>query len=169
MKEILKNFTGERIELSEPFTVGDFTYATNGAIMVRISKLHGFSAGNDGHPKNIDVVWKQFPTTETEWTKLPEDDRDPIVERCKKCYGTGDHGCLVIGCEDTHPCGTCGASGKVETDREEIIEHRKFNARFLDKIAKLPNAKIAAKFGLERDPLPFRFDGGEGLLMPLRR
>lgn len=63
------------------------------------------------------------------------------------------------------PCGVCFA-GKIWPNTGEEISGVKINVRFLALIAALPGAQIGV-FG-PSNVARFRFDGGDGLVMPMR-
>ena len=63
-------------------------------------------------------------------------------------------------------CDACH-NGRIWPMAGEIVGGVKINVRFLDLIGKLPGAQLGV-FG-ELDVARFRFDGGDGLVMPMRK
>jgi hypothetical protein len=112
-----------------PFTQGDYTYATNLHVLVRVPKIEG----------------------------VPLDVEAPVWSLAK-----------ALVCADTltyRPLET--NEGYVSSEgREWRVGVAWFKEIYLDKLAKLPNLVISSAGQLE--PMPFRFTGGVGLLMPMK-
>ncbi len=157
--------------LRQPFSHGDFTYATNGHIMVRI-------------PRRDDVPPPDMPkaaeTLEVRWDKpleghdtaiytktLPElPERGQYVDPCPRCDGTGrGHDCPDCQCE----CHDCVGTGFDDPDKgaEVLIGVGKFAVKYIRMVAELPGIEIM-EYTQKGDPILFRFDGGIGAVMPLR-
>jgi len=98
--------------------------------------------------------------------KLPPQTTD--IVRCG-CYEGKIHECPNCECE----CSSCDGSGdiKVNSDDDKSIDilALPFSLRYVRLVTTLPNVQIA-KIALLDDIgtcLRFKFDGGDGLLMPL--
>lgn len=165
--ETLKTFCGEdetRAVLMEPFTIGEFTYATCGRMAVRVPAVLGLPVPDYPLPvESVEKAMRGYSDRETGWqpapTEIPHTD-------CGKCYGTKQCECHC--CDNVHPCGYCDGAGEIPDIMQ--IGAQKFNGKFIKKLLALPNCEV-----LPNDinapietPLSFRFDGGIGLLMGIR-
>jgi hypothetical protein len=106
----------------------------------------------------------QCPECDGEGEVTLENDFNEYKCTCQTCSGKGDYRGLSGGKEV--PCRECGGTGK-------DLEHTPVNVNgvlvsdlYLSWIAALPNAEIAV-FG-PNDVVRFRFDGGDGFVMPRR-
>jgi hypothetical protein len=85
---------------------------------------------------------------------------------CGWCHGKGKvhHFCPDCRCERRECCGT----GKAITRHFKTtqIGSGSYNSKYVSWLQWLPNAEIGQPY--KRKPLSFRFNGGEGLLMPCR-
>lgn len=119
--------TVKREALRKPWNFNGYTYASDGAIIVRVPERKGLPIIFI----NPAGVWKHFPKASgVRWIKFHD---TPGVKP--------DHGVR--------------------------FGHRLFRGFYLIEISKLPAARVAVDYGGPLDPLPFKFDGGYGLLMPL--
>jgi hypothetical protein len=114
-----------------PFTQGDYTYATNLHVLVRVPKIEGVLV-------NLEA---------------------PVWELAK-----------ALAVADTRPYTLMLKSGSESyispNGREWKIGVAWFQEIYLDKLVNLPNLEISPAGQLE--PMPFRFTGGVGLLMPIK-
>jgi hypothetical protein len=183
-----------RDKVCAPFTFEGFTYATNGHILVRVPRLPDvpeWEAVNEQAANLFALV--DMAKAKAALTEIP-DFGEPEREPCKWCKGTGkittcpecdgegevalDSGYHEYECE----CLTCFGDGKVSGGAEICpqckgvgslagvakiaIGEVLFGSQYLTMIKALPDAKIAPL-----DPLNgnyFVFEGGEGMLMPMR-
>ena len=85
-------------KLNSPFTVGGFTYAANGHVLVRVAAVKDF--GGEAPEGFFDLPFDHENLTD--WQKFPEVE----VERgvCGECKGTG----YTAGCKE------CGGVGEIE-------------------------------------------------------
>lgn len=171
---ILRSFcTGnERRPITcRPWSVGEYSYATDGTIIVRVRRL-------DDVPPPDDPKIEKTAARIDEWIgKLASAALAPVprVEipagkswRCDKCDGRGtEHDCPDCLCE----CDDCDGSGSCHQPvmvawRGTHICRSKWRL-----IAALPDSKIAASPPLPPiyDHVAFAFDGGVGIVMPMRR
>ncbi len=146
--------------LHAPWSRDDWTYATNGHVLIRIPRTD--AADNEKAP-NAGKLFDQYP--------LPVDMRPmPTFElpvatsiECAKCDGSGkEHDCPDCNCE----CEECGGSGESWEKVSVGIGDVSFAARYMRLIAALPGAAVP-KAPIARAPMPYTFAGGSGLLMPL--
>lgn len=196
--------------MANPWSHGEFTYATNGYIIIRIPRLADVPE-NDECPK----VWEGdlaelFTREPAAWIDVPEVDYEG--EECERCDGTKE-AYLCPECEgygevflqsrfnvyEGQDCATCNGDGQLPQDEwDAFVKCHSFkgepikevcdgcdgtgiatcreshdvngvliNEKYLWMIGNLPGAKLGT-FG-EPDPVRFTFDGGDGLVMPMRR
>lgn len=98
------------------------------------------------------------------------DYNDYSVE-CESCDGEGvvspgDFKCLTEKEEETKTCTNCDGGGFTFVIESTDIGMAKIQNRYIAMIAKLPNAKIGITGELTM--ARFTFDGGDGLVMPMR-
>jgi len=163
-----------RAWLTKPFRAGDHSYASNGQIMVRVPARE-----QDEPPKNPPKDWEQkvtryfLPMQDVVFSKsppvnLPALEKEEVIT-CSECEGRGtQHDCPD--CECT--CGTC--KGTTQERIRPLISAdfagAQFDLMYLHQIMSLPALQVAIG-SADVDqllPLLFRFEGGEGSLMPLR-
>jgi hypothetical protein len=116
-----------RIYLTRPFSIGDYTLASNGHILIRIDRRDDIPPPEDMPEKAAyaavsqpDIAYKKLGT-ETGSLRLA--DFDPELVECDDCTGTGQtHTCPECGGNgttdiwtswDKEPCYTCDGSGAV--------------------------------------------------------
>jgi hypothetical protein len=148
----LKSFCGTdpfRAYIHEPFSVGEFTYATNGHIMVRVPRLP-------------DVPEQ---TKQAKWDAPFQDLSGTIFESL-------DHHALPKqagpDCECT--CENCRGSGKeiFLSKASTTVRGCVYNLRYIAMALALPGVEFAVAKKTHESPLLFRFDGGLGSVMPMR-
>lgn len=97
------NANDPREFIRTPFSDDQYTYATDGHIIIRVPRIPEITVpGGTTLPQ-----WKQMPwdhDTLTEWHPLPSEIPNSRQVECKSCDGTGK----VITCED------CDGDGEVE-------------------------------------------------------
>lgn len=154
-------------KINRPFSRGEFSYATNGHIMVRV-------------PRRSDVEENTVsPATETIYDQHPAASFEPAPaielpghaavlekEECTECNGTGS-GCECENCQCD--CQSCDGTGGVENEQLISVGFKGaiYNRAWMAMMLGLPNLELGPVD--KEKPLRFRFDGGEGLLMPMRR
>ena len=168
----LKQFCSDdpfRPYLHEPFTVDDFTYATNGHILVRVPKIDGVGPLKRDDPLNVEGTLKWHWKEGTEF--YPCNLQIPAIEDsgvCPHCDGRGkEHNCPDCDCE----CSACDGTGKGHKKISAKVGGVDFDVYYRRQIAGLPGAEISHTADAGKNPVPmmFRFDGGVGSLMPLRK
>lgn len=190
-----KPIDGARKGLCNPFNVGEYTYATNGHFAIRIPAKIEYVAAED-YRVEIAKMFSDPAIPADKFIDLPiiESPEEHVI--CSKCNGTGsdiectdcdgsrkvhweseggyEYDATCEMCNGTGkikgPCEKCGATGKTAKDKLIDVGSKLLNARYLAIIANtLKNVKIAPDAVSELSPVPFIFDGGEGIIMPLRR
>jgi hypothetical protein len=153
--------------LHKPFSRGEFSYACEGAMMIRVARRDDVPEieGAPHAEKVFDPQWK-----DGEFEALPAD--FPVPDRaeddCRECdgHGSGIHDCPDCDCD----CEVCDGTGKVEAEAYVSVRGRTVNAKFVRLIKMLPNPKFAVEFPKDENaPISFAFDGGCGLLATVRR
>lgn len=192
MTELLNRFVANSSEPREymraPFTRGDWTYAMNGRIAVRVPKIDGMEMLPDKHAPKLEGLFA--PACFDACIALPP---LPPLEQCRMCNGTGsafecpecdgkgefEHGTHTYECRECDgsgqvaygggidvACRHCGGTG-VTRRKQMKVGGSHFDLFYLHLINGLPGAKFAPGAG-RMDMARFVFDGGEGILMPMR-
>ena len=169
----LKPFCGTeetRSYIMQPFSRGDFTYATDGHICVRVARL--IDASEQDKPNVTKLPWEALAAANfvpAPAFNLPAK-ADPTFEPCD-CYQGKIHDCPDCECE----CETCDGSGTIKNDDDNNksvgLLGISFARKYVRLLETLPGLQVATIGGLYDGivGLAFKFDGGHGLLMPLRR
>lgn len=154
--------------LEQPFTRGEWTDASDGKIMVRVPRRDDV-AENAAAP-DAPAVFSKYATLKPKphYTSAPNFDLPEVLEeiaQCYKCRGKGTaHECPACQCV----CLTCHGTGEITEPAAPIKVGRLFFAPiYLSLLQPLPNLELDRP-PRGRNPLRFRFAGGEGLLMPCR-
>jgi hypothetical protein len=97
---ILKNFCTNdegRPTIKEPFTISEYTYATDGRLIVRIPKIPEAKIQEDEHIiKTLLTEYKfDYPTNSTDWIDIPKYTLPeiPMKVECAKCDSDGEINC----------------------------------------------------------------------------
>lgn len=162
----LSKFCGNdmtREYLSKPFSVGQFTYATNGHVMLRVPRRP------DAAEQTIDAKWDApfAALDKTTFSPLALDLPKARAEmECSACEGEGrEHECSD--CE--HECPDCHGTGKEDGERRvtTTVRGHTYQLRYVRMMLSLPGVEVADATEAVK-PLIFRFDGGIGAVMPTR-
>ena len=212
MKDLLAKYCGKNPanihRIGTPWSAGDYTYATNEHIIIRVARVVGVPE-NTSAPDMVkrSEVSGVFDNEPAEWVSVPPVDyvREdcPICDGtitahlCPECEGVGEvavktrfsaYLCPCKTCDGRgqipkkawdaivktkrskgkpvmETCGECNFTGFSWTPDSRKIGGVKINMVYLSMIGGLPGAEIGV-FG-PRGPARFRFDGGEGLVMPM--
>ena len=143
-------------KLMQPFSRGDFTWATNGHVMARVERRPGV-------PDGVNLNVEQFIRPAVMDVALPRfEELSAIADNCALCSGTGKtHDCPDCKCL----CADCNGTGKDVLEYCVIINGVFFDYKYIRIIAALPNLMIELPEAMRS--MRFSFDGGEGVLMPL--
>lgn len=139
--------------LTKPFTVGEFTYATNGHIMIRVPKV----AGVPKQTKDSDWNGPLKALADTAFSPLAH---GPVPEHplgsCTKCDGRGTaHDCPDCECG----CGACNNTGEAFPAISTTIRGHIYALRYIAMMLALPGVEVATETAPAM-PLLFKFDGG---------
>jgi hypothetical protein len=160
--------------LSRPMHLGDWTIACNGHIAVRVPRLPDTQETATA-PAMIFDMFKDHSAADLGELPLftpPTGEMD-----CRSCGGTGEEVDDDYGRAITSTCDTCNGSGKEPILHVTSIEINEtiLAARYFEMIRALPFPKFSYGFwpGLysevsAKQAVHFTFEGGVGLLMPMR-
>ena len=161
--DLMKFCNPRKIRISVPWSDGEYSYATNGHIIVRVPRVASIKEREWPRVDNL------FPYDNPPAWFSVSDIKLPEVQTadCSTCNGDGiiEHDdCLDCG---GHDCVDCGGTGTIVAIQPVLIGNSYFKLALLSILGDLPNCKI----GPATEPLkqaPFQFDGGDGLIMPMR-
>lgn len=154
--------------LNTPFSLGKFSYATNGHVLVRVPRRSEFSEFSADVPMNVEGVLKSVGEVkyEVRAVALPPKPVIALVP-CDECNGTGrEHDCRSCECD----CEGCGGKGQVAPDPSvsTTVCGLPVNLEYVRLILALPGIEWATSAVAKDRPIGFRFTGGVGCLMPMR-
>ena len=178
IKQFCSGLDKGRPQLMKPWQRDGYIYSTDGVMIIRVPAGIVNSSVDDepGAPSGSHV----FDMTPIPQTFYPIPDIEPPAEQprekeaCDRCSGEGVAECPTCGQEA--PCDECEGTGKVtpkKNDKRITIGGLDFAATKLYRIKTLlPGAHIGPNLkrkGAESMPAArIRFDGGEGLIMPMK-
>lgn len=177
-----------RTEITKPFTRGEYTYATNGHILIRVPRLPevtNTSSVDIGRLSFNGEVYFPIPDVDPpKYIPCKECGGSGVIKTCPECDGEGEvvfdncyneYSCECKTCDGTgklpsdnknnEKCNRCSGTGKVIERENVIVAGRKYDKEYIAMLRDLPNCVLAHANGLT--PGHFKFDGGDGLLMPL--
>lgn len=136
-----------------PWSEGAFSYASDGAILIRVCRLPDIPENKFApsllNDKNITGVLNMVVYT---WFPVP--DITPENKTCVCCGGMKPY------------CDECDWTGYIEKKTIVEIEGVFFNNKYFRTILTLTEAEMAL-IGKAGAPAKFKFNGGDGLLMPM--
>ena len=152
----LQNFCAFRHQcdaLNAPFSVGEYTYATDRRIAVRVPRIE--SVEEVAFPANIASVFQ-----------VAHEDL-PVALPVTKCDWCGDGAALCAHCGHEGPCKRCDGKGYIGAmGIDVLVGAQTFAARYIQLVARLPGLQFYNSTAIN-GPAWFTFTGGEGVLMPL--
>jgi len=181
MIDLQKYCDPSRERIAIPFSAGEFTYATNGHILIRVPRRDDIAESSDAPTPNVEELFSANPMPpdavpisdhKIPYLTLPKG----YTETCDHCGGSGcKHDCPSCECD----CETCNGVGEITVTADEVMQSvcigtAIFNARYVRWILELPGLIVPKdvagmrQFEPPAQPMPFKFDGGEGLLMMCR-
>ena len=169
-KEDLQRFCdteGFRHTLETPWSTEKFTYASNGHIIVRVPRIADVPERSNAPKIEGTCVGESFNYDPEKWYPIPKIETPKFTE-CSTCKGSGEiTQCHECGC--TLPikegiCTDCDGSGNILKHSSVEVGGSLFSNVYLYDIGRLERAEIAPRGAMES--ARFRFEGGDGLLMP---
>lgn len=157
----LKKFCGTdtwRTYLHEPFSRDEYTYATNGHIIVRVPRVA--EIGEVPRILAPEKIFAPLPADGWRTLRVALPPAAPPKE-CGACYDGYEHDCPGCTCE----CYECKGTGLDEPNLSTEIGGVIFDLKYIRMIAELPGVEIYVTDG--KSPTFFRFEGGDGALMPM--
>jgi len=143
--------------LCKPWSAGDWTYATNGVIMLRVKRLADVAECDKA--LNAAALFARTPPA-TDWFHVPTLERLPQND-CPKCDGSG---IAVCDLDHPHDCDWCEMTGKVDQLVCVDIGNAAFNHNYL---AMLQGFEISTTGELTAAHI--RRGEITGLLMPMKK
>lgn len=192
--ELLAQFVAKndmRSYLKAPFVLGEFAYACNGHIAVRVSRdgLDFSEIENEAVRKIGDMFATSTRAEFADMPTLPEGipckqcHGSKVLYECDDCDGAGEfeHGMHDYDCKECEgsgqvsrrgsrqlPCNHCDGTG-ARNNQAVAVGVASYDRRYLEKIKDLPGLKFSPiAYEAKNNAGYFKFDGGEGLLMPMR-
>lgn len=198
LKQFCANETDYREYLRNPWRQNGQIAATNGHILIAVADDGRELPEFLGLTRTIGAVAKFLQITADNYTPLSSivlppvelcdscngtgKEEVPVTKDCSKCNGNG-----VVECDmgHDHNCPECDGAGEFETgemtqkackacdgtghkyQQPVAVGKAHINRRYLALIASLPSAEIAVP-DVDDKPIPFRFAGGQGVIMGLR-
>lgn len=155
--------SGGRYNTHRPFVRGRFRWATDMRFLVRVPCDEPDTVVEHGKLPKVMDVWAPGFKAQGDFVPLPAL-RYQLVG-CEECNGTGMYICPTCSHEDD--CSECDGSGEVFSPWWLKIGANIFSVKLLDKLCRLPGITVALQGEDELgQPISFRCDGAEGLLMP---
>lgn len=194
--------TSRASSIGAPWSVGEWSVATNGHILVRVARRADIPENDKApdlskplaqaaHATDIAPI-PNFTMPETKACRQCRGNK--MMTECPDCSGQGYRTCPT--CDHDKDCDDCDGTGQVRPQSGEpqewcqecdgdgvdwkspsgetryviIAKNTMIQLRYASWIMDLPRHKISLT---HREPdngrsIPFTFDGGDGLLMPLR-
>lgn len=169
--ETLQHFASTdetRQEVMKPWTYGEHTFATDERIMLWVPKIEGADTAERKCQAAASELMLKFPKGELKPMPTPPPEGWGIP--CQVCEGKGK--CNKISCDSCGEiiieCVECNGTGKQLWEYSVAFGNQKLNAEYLDKIIRHLKLPRLIENPDPRGPVGIRFDGGHGLLMPLR-
>ena len=186
--ELVKKFCDpdiERYSLSEPFIQSDFCYATDGRAALRLLDAERYAGDSAGKLPDMEREFvKRGSTSSRGWRDWPEANYEiGKWGHCIYCRNRWKECGECLGCGMIDPdrmCETCEGEGDIRIECEKCrglrhydlpnrqkLDSRAIAPQYHHLISQLPNVRYLP--GDTEECVTFRFDGGSGLLMPLRK
>ena len=144
--------------MSKPYSRGDYTYATNGHVLIRVPRINRIPE----IPKapSADKLWPVSKLTDYEIPAFST----PAFRPCPYCEGEGKWGNGVT-------CDECEGEKQLPDVKAIDVGPACYSDHYLTLIKELPELKFYPQKTDEYTypPAYFTFNGGEGLLMPIRK
>lgn len=159
-----------RNQLHRPYNVGDYTYATNAKMAIRIKMNAEYSRDDSNSPeppKQIENLFSTAIGSDDRWIDLPLDifHHEDEKQECKSCRGTGGHDCDCEFCQSD--CEDCGGHGyKLRPPKYKFTNGIIISGEYLDELKPLPGP-VQVRFNEDGSANAFRGPGWHVLIMPM--
>ena len=170
--------------IAQPWSREGFTYATDGFAVIRIPRIANVPERPTA-PK-AEKVFTYYPAPAGPWLEFPTPEETGISTvcprcrgqevHCKECNGSGmvefsnrynDYEIQCKSCSgEGDTCSKCGGSGEEDPQPETVFAGFRFKSVYLRAFRALPGAKINVPVD-PKDAAWIKFDGGDGLVMPM--
>lgn len=162
-----------------PIDDGEWSYCSDARICLRVPKFE-HKSGVEATQKTIEALRGFFAkNNHKDYQPLPATPEGGWGKPCESCEATGKIDEIVCACcgsrmalpnEIVTDCPNCEGRGRFVSRKEFlVVGHQAVSHYYLALISSLPNVTIAPSPTGELDHLHFRFDGGEGVIMPMRK
>jgi hypothetical protein len=175
------------LKMMAPWSHGDFTYASDGFVVVRVPRLP--EVPEIKNPVKAHKIFEDTPEPATGFVPMPTIEEIGETTVCPKCKGDSDGGecpecdgegnvtletdynsyeceCKTCGGEGTG-CKECNDMGYLEPTPKCVIDGSTYTTGYIRLFMEIPGARIAANIVNPRVPSWIKFDGGDALLMPI--
>lgn len=161
--------SGSSFNLSSPWRVGDYTYATNKHIMVRVTNHNGSRSECTENRPDLEAIFLKMDFSSCDM-EIPRFDMPEMNKKvkCDECFGNKKlHDCQSCTCI----CQNCNGTGLIDNPPDGNVSVT-FNGGILDAwYLKLISDNLPdVLFGSGKfryDPVSFTFLGGCGAIMPI--
>ena len=154
------------MRIATPWSDENHTYASNGHIIIRVSRIEEVPIRKDAPKIEGYPIEKLFNKEPKKWYPVPEFNiKQDVCPECK-----GGKGFPMLSKKEPieyFTCENCEGTGKSWNHRSVEIGGVAFSDVYLSWIAELPESEIGP-FPFP-DAARFKFNGGDGMLMPRRQ
>lgn len=183
-----------RAGINKPFKKDGYIWATNGKWLVRIKESVELTTEDTSKINVNQFKWSVADNPDLKWLDVPSVEKDTCYNPCSKCNGTGkvrlcdtckgsgEHECE---CGDLHTCRDCNGDGTATFGDEAVCEdcyggkvanydsfldigNNRFANWFIYELQQVLGKLqiVDTEYGI---PVYFRFAGGDGYAMPMRK
>ena len=126
----LKSFCSDeefRSYLNRPWTRGEYTYASDGHILIRVAALAEYGDADRAPDATRIAVVPDGELTPIVWADFP---KPPATIECEECEGAGSKAPCGCHCHQCI-CNSCRGEGTIQPPQFAALRGGQFNARFL--------------------------------------
>jgi hypothetical protein len=160
LKELCARSQSGRHDMTTPFTVNGWKYATDSRIVVRVP-TDGPNDAGDNRP-NAEKLFERFPV-EGSWREWPQALYEENYEMCSACDGDG----YMDDQDPDDDCPRCDGDGQTLMPFI-LVDGMRISLRYDSAVRALPGPiEFAHETRSGPTAVCFRFNGGQGMVMPL--